>query len=1122
MTWFAHRPPRREVEALLDYWDDVIDRSPTTPVPPAPVPVALGAVVRTLHTAEIADPGEFAGADQLLRSLLAKQREITPMNATSATVPLSPPRTPPRVAILRLPSIPIRKYAIPAFEIALIILLMLASAAGIWLAGDRHDPHRIIAPEDGTPTVEASPDVPMYRGNPERTGQMPGPGPDGTPVELWRAEVEGSIEAAPAIVDGTLYFGAGDGGVYAFDSKSGEQVWIYHGSSPVQSSPAVHDGIVYIGSEDGTLYALNAADGSEVWTFPGARADAAVAIVGNAVYTGSANGYLYALNAATGAEFWRAPLNEAASRSPAVADGVIYMGSADGVLHTFDALTGEPGWALKLDGDGVIATTVVHQGVVYQNTFDGSVNHAYALDAETGDELWRFDTESGQGFLPPAVGNGLVYLPSTDHSIYAVDAATGALIWRFETGDQVNAAPALVGDTLYAVSNDGFVYALDAATGTELWRFAIAGEPDFGPVVTGGVAYVGTGFGYLYAIGGSGEPLPVTGPIEPGATPAAATPVIATPMASPAASGPLASFVWEVGGEEGLLGQPEDVAIAPDGSIWIVASGVNQLHRFDADGALIERWSDPESYSAPQADLRALAFGDDGTVYIADHGTSRILKLAPDGTLLTAWGSKGSGEGQFLQLNDLVIDRAGNVYAVDTSLRTVQKFAPDGTFLAAIAGPADDAGGLVEPPRFGIDAADNLYVPDDGQIKVFPPDGMFLRSFGVGDLDVPIDAAVDANGNVFVSDAARNEVLVFDPTGALIGSWGSFGGNPGQFRAADVLELDNQGNLYVVDFDNQRIQKFAVTLPPLEPTPTASPTASNSLATFVWQVGQGDEPPTQPEGIAIAPDGALWIVDSKAKQVHQFDADGTLRATWDAEALGLDSLLPASGDGSTYGSIAFDQAGNAYILDSGNYRVLKYGPDMTLLTEWGTKGSGDGQFQVATDLVIDSAGNVYVMDETLNRVQQFTANGDYLATISGPGDGEGQLSDPAALGIDAQDNLYLPDASQIEVFASDGTFLRSFGKGNLGFAVDIVVDAEGRAHVSDAEGNAIQIYDQDGVLIGTWGEFGRDEGQVIGPGCLALDKEGNIYVIDYANGRIQKFALTLPEPEATPVATPAA
>jgi outer membrane protein assembly factor BamB len=719
----------------------------------------------------------------------------------------------------------------PALEIALIVLLILASIAGIWLTTGRDDEPNVIVPPVATPTTDATPDVPMYRGNPERTGIFLGPGIDGAPVELWRVEVGGQINSAPAIVNGVLYIGAGDGGVYAYDTDTGEQVWVFQGSSPIQSSPAVQSGVVYAGSEDGTLYALNAADGSELWSFPGARADAAPVVVGNALYTGSGDGFLYALDTATGEEFWRAPLNEAASRSPAVADGVVYIGSADGVLHTFDAETGEPGWARQLEGANV-ATTAIADGIVYQNTFGGDVNHAYALHVPTGAELWRFDAPSGQdsGFLPPAVGNGVVYLPSQDHMVYAVDAATGELVWQFETGGSVEAAPALVGDTLYVAGLDQHVYALDAMTGVERWRFVVEGGANFGPVVTGGVAYVGTEFGYLYAIGGTGEdiatPAEVAGliPATPEASPAE---VPATPVASSAASAEFAAFLWQVGQDDGL-GQPTDVTVAPDGTVWIVDSDTDALHQFDPGGTLlaVHALNDLIGGGTVQAEAStpgALAFDSTGNAFVLDLDNRRVLKFGPDWSFVLEWGSHGTGDGQFLNPSDLAVDSQGSVYVNDWSRSDVQKFDSNGTWLAttgaAGTGEAEFSGYLA---RIGVDAGDNLYVPNESRVLVFAPDGSFLRSFGDG-LGFAVDAVVDLEGRVYVSDGENSQVQIYDPTGNLIGSWGTFGQNPGMFIEVDALALDGSGNIHVVDFVNRRVQAFALTIPEPGATPVATP-----------------------------------------------------------------------------------------------------------------------------------------------------------------------------------------------------------------------------------------------------------------------------------------------------------
>lgn len=809
MTWFARRS-RRESEALLAYWDSVIAQSPARPVPPAPVPAALGALVRTLHTTD-ADAARPAYEDRLLEALLAKQKEIAPMNVTTTTPPILTPWRPPRLAAPRLPSVPVRKYAMPALEIALIAFLLLASVAGIWLASDRNDPHRIVAPEDGTPTVEATPSVPMFRGNPERTGQMPGPGPEGTPVELWRSKVEGPIDSAPAVVDGVLYVGVGDGTVRAFETVTGSEIWAFAAASPIKSSPAVVTGVVYIGSEDGTLYALDAASGAEVWTYPATRADAAVAVEDGIVYSGSGDGFLYALDAASGAELWRAPLNESATRSPAMADGVVYIASADGILHSFDAETGEPGWTFQVESDGTLATAVVAGGMVFQATVAGNEHHLYALDAATGEERWRFATPTGAALFSAAVGDGVVYTPSDDGNLYALDAATGDQLWQFTAGDLISTAPALVGDTVYVASHDGFAYAIDTVTGTEQWRFPIEGQADYGPVVVNGVAYIGTKFGYLYAIGGSGEPASGTGTgtsaiaSTPQATPS--TPV-AMPVASPAATGELATYLWETAssGDSEELGWPGPVTVAPDGTIWLIDTEHSRFDLYTPDGTFLESWGTVGSgdgqfnfvMSSGAGDAYgAIAFAPDGSFYVADTGNQRIQHFSADRQFLRAWGEFGPGDGQFLKPLDIAVDSQGNVYVVEERREVIQKFDADGTYLRTFGGPdLFDFIGTMD-----IDANDHIWVADTGRVHQFNPDGEVIADYdGGGTLVQPAGVAVDDAGRIYVADIGAAQVIVLDASGALIGSWGQDGSGPGQLHFPGNVTLDGEGNVFVVDY----------------------------------------------------------------------------------------------------------------------------------------------------------------------------------------------------------------------------------------------------------------------------------------------------------------------------------
>ena len=91
--------------------------------------------------------------------------------------------------------------------------------------------------------------------------------------------------------------------------------------------------------------------------------------------------------------------------------------------------------------------------------------------------------------------------------------------------------------------------------------------------------------------------------------------------------------------------------------------------------------------------------------------------------------------------------------------------------------------------------------------------------------------------------------------------------------------------------------------------------------------------------------------------------DGTLLEVWGepGTADGQFNFMEAA-SASTVRAIAFDAAGNFYVVDTGNYRIQKFGPDRRFLTAWGEKGKEDGQFYGVTDIAVDRQGRVYVVD----------------------------------------------------------------------------------------------------------------------------------------------------------------
>ncbi len=149
---------------------------------------------------------------------------------------------------------------------------------------------------------------------------------------------------------------------------------------------------------------------------------------------------------------WKFDTGAAVRSSPAVSNGVVYIGSADGHLYAVDANTGQERWKFKT-GKAVYSSPAIAGGVVYVGSADGRV---YAVDADNGQERWKFKTgkavpsprngaidwELHKGvFSSPAVAGGTVYFGAADGHLYAVDANTGQETWRFKTGKGVYSSP---------------------------------------------------------------------------------------------------------------------------------------------------------------------------------------------------------------------------------------------------------------------------------------------------------------------------------------------------------------------------------------------------------------------------------------------------------------------------------------------------------------------------------------------------------------------------------------------------------------------------------------------------------------------------------------------------------
>lgn len=337
---------------------------------------------------------------------------------------------------------------------------------------------------------EAGGSVPMFRGNAARTGEMPGPVPslDYPIVVKWRFTTDYGIATSPSVDNGTLYFGSGDGNVYALNVLTGIEEWRFSTSSGVNSSPAVVDGLVYFGSRDGNIYAVDSASGEEEWRFStGEEVNSSPAVSDNTVFITSWNGDLHALDAKSGEEIWRRS-NFGGDRVPTVAEGMVYM--SGGNLLALDATTGEEVWEFWIPGNNPndvpvyisFSPPAVANGTVFVcsgDVYSAENGNLHAVDASTGDEKWRYTTSIGGGAQSssPSVVDNIVYVSGLDDwEFHALDARTGEALWSTEHGS----TPSVSDNMIFLRSGtSSHLHAIDAASGEGVWKFriGIGGSP---------------------------------------------------------------------------------------------------------------------------------------------------------------------------------------------------------------------------------------------------------------------------------------------------------------------------------------------------------------------------------------------------------------------------------------------------------------------------------------------------------------------------------------------------------------------------------------------------------------------------------------------------------------------
>jgi sugar lactone lactonase YvrE len=476
------------------------------------------------------------------------------------------------------------------------------------------------------------------------------------------------------------------------------------------------------------------------------------------------------------------------------------------------------------------------------------------------------------------------------------------------------------------------------------------------------------------------------------------------------------------------------------------------------------------------------------------------------------------------------------------------------------------------PRMVAVDARGNLYIADQGAHSVLVVDasGVINPLAGTGtagyggdggkateaQLSSPHGVAVDAEGNVYIADTGNNRVRRVTPDGTIstFAGTGAVDFNVLQGKATEVnlgsprgLATDAQGNLYIAEFNTNRIRKVTkdgnLTTVAGNGATGASGDGGNALQAAI----------EAPHDIALDAQGNLYITQLLANVVRRVDANGTITTIAGNGTAGFspDGTKATEAQLNTPLSVAVGPAGQVLIADTANNRIRRINADGTLETVAGGAGaSGLRADQVSVVIprggVRDSAGNFYVCDGPRARVLKITPDGtaSVYAGIAAHGyRGSGIKATEAGFGsvsqgthidglaVDGLGNVYIPDtyAHQVHKVLPDGTFLTIAGNGEAGFSGDggkatdasfgdiwnVAGDPDGNLFVSDGSNHRVRKIDPNGIVTTVAGNgaenYSGDGGKAIeagipGPDGIVVAPDRSLIICDTTDARIRKVA----------------
>lgn len=316
----------------------------------------------------------------------------------------------------------------------------------------------------------------------------------------WSTDLHAPLTTGIIVLQDKVILGDEAGRLHALSTDTGAELWSFNGINAFCGTPTLSGDRLITAQTGGEIDCLNLSDGSVLWQHTPEddiddRLNDGTAYGEGLVFAAGTGGSLYALDGESGRRVWSYKAGQGLRTAPAYGEGLVFQGEYDGLFSIIDAKTGE-----RLNGGGAgaaVNTPLVSDGKVYFSAWDGAVHSVQIQDVIP---LWSVNVKDPVT-TSPVLGEGMLIVGTARGLIVALNEETGETLWQYDSkGGGINSKPVIADGLVFAAASEGLVHVLEAKTGKVLHRMRTSQGIEMNLAYADGILYFGGNKGIIYAI----------------------------------------------------------------------------------------------------------------------------------------------------------------------------------------------------------------------------------------------------------------------------------------------------------------------------------------------------------------------------------------------------------------------------------------------------------------------------------------------------------------------------------------------------------------------------------------------------------------------------------------------